>query len=232
MRIIRFKIISSTNEIAKWLIQAGFAWEWDIIIAQEQHSGHGRNGRKWFSPPGGIYLSIIVKNIPKSAILSPAIGIAIAKAMGNEIKLKWPNDLIYKGKKVGGVLVEEFQDWFIIGIGINTFSENLLDTREFPSAITFPIKEDKKEELIKSIVENIKIIVGMIKRAKLEPIVKEWNRRAFRLGSNIAISYNDEVIVGMLEGITKDGYLIIRKNDTIIEISSGEIKEEIYYENG
>ena len=108
--------VDSTNRRA---LEARLA-PWDAVVAREQTAGRGRRGRYWESPPGGLYMSIIVENQP---LLSLRAGLATRDVLQlhspARIGLKWPNDLLCDGAKLGGVLCEAEADCAVAGIGVN-----------------------------------------------------------------------------------------------------------------
>lgn len=122
------KSLSSTSQHAWRLVDQG-AGAGTVIIAREQKAGQGQWGRTWLSPPGGLYLSLVLEPDVAAqdvALLTLASAWGIVTCFNNlalAIQLKWPNDLIYQGRKVGGILTEtrlsQVQD------GLNT---NNLDT--------------------------------------------------------------------------------------------------------
>jgi len=115
-----FERIDSTNTWAKAHIAEFEKGTFQVITAKEQSSGRGRDGRSFVSPAGGLYLTCAFEMpIPnaKAAPLSVAIGASIAAAL--EVKFKWPNDLIFQQKKVGGLLIESINSWWIVGVGVN-----------------------------------------------------------------------------------------------------------------
>src|SRR5574341_1887809 len=127
--IYSFDEVGSTNEVASELARNG-APEWTIIIADSQSKGKGRLQRRWISPPGvNLYMSVIFR--PRIAakdapLLTLVASIAVAQAIKNEVDdtlIKWPNDVLIKGKKVAGVLTgmqssQDKVDFVIVGIGV------------------------------------------------------------------------------------------------------------------
>ena len=105
-----FEEIDSTNDFLKKNIQSN---EFNLVASEKQTNGKGRRGKKWHSPQNGnIYMSISTKNTFKSGPLSLITGIICTKVLSNisqteEIGLKWPNDLVFNNKKIGGILVEK-----------------------------------------------------------------------------------------------------------------------------
>ena len=121
---------ASTNDLAKELAREG-APAGTIVLSEKQSSGRGRAGRTWHSPPGaGIYLSLIVRPDhprPSPGILQFTSGVAVAhaamKRTAKPARLRWPNDLLFSGRKAAGLLVEaietEKDPALVVGIGLN-----------------------------------------------------------------------------------------------------------------
>ena len=108
--------VDSTNRRA---LKARLAL-WDSVVAREQTAGRGRRGRYWKSPPGGLYMSVVVENEP---LLPLRAGLATRDALQlhcpGRIGVKWPNDLLCDGAKLGGVLCEAEGTRTVAGIGVN-----------------------------------------------------------------------------------------------------------------
>jgi BirA family biotin operon repressor/biotin-[acetyl-CoA-carboxylase] ligase len=129
VKIIRVKSCPSTNDLAKELALAGEE-EGTVVIAEEQTKGRGMKGRKWHSTrKKGIYLSVILRPPHSNIALLPLVaGLAVADAVfnsvGMRVKLRWPNDLVWGKKKLGGILCESGfsgskANYVILGIGLN-----------------------------------------------------------------------------------------------------------------
>jgi BirA family biotin operon repressor/biotin-[acetyl-CoA-carboxylase] ligase len=129
----RLESVASTNDAARDLAQAGAA-HGTAVVAREQTRGRGTKGRAWHSPAGlGLYASFIVRGpgggpVPSPHLLPLAAGLAasdaIAAGAGIEVRLKWPNDLVFGGRKLGGILSEAVTgsaggDFAVVGAGIN-----------------------------------------------------------------------------------------------------------------
>lgn len=125
-KLIRLRTVDSTNDEVRRQLALG-AGEGLVVLAEEQTKGKGRPGKKWFSPRGNLFLSAAVKPYKNPKELAPITllgALAARQAVESKYKItvtiKWPNDLLIKGKKVGGVLVERLASGFlIIGIGLN-----------------------------------------------------------------------------------------------------------------
>ncbi len=125
--ILRFDAVESTNETVKELLGER-AQEGTVVVAERQVAGRGRHGRAWASPPGGLYCSIVLKPEEKQVqLLTLVSGMPVVKALRHWsvlAALKWPNDVVFQGRKIGGVLCEGVyrhdQFWAVAGIGVNT----------------------------------------------------------------------------------------------------------------
>lgn len=121
-KIVHYNELDSTNTEARRLIKKG-AGEGLVVIADCQTKGKGKPGSGWESPAGNLYLSAVVKPYKNQRELAPIVllgALAGRAALGLPAVIKWPNDLLAGGKKIGGVLTERLPDGhLIIGIGLN-----------------------------------------------------------------------------------------------------------------
>ena len=122
-------MIGSTNDRARDLAEAG-ADPFTVVIAEEQTAGRGREGRRWESPPGsGLWMSVVAPSLDVNArqVLPLRAGLATCRAVesaapGVRAGLKWPNDVLIGGLKVGGILCEGGPSAVVIGVGVNVRS--------------------------------------------------------------------------------------------------------------
>jgi len=241
-KICYFPELESTNIIAKEkaLRRAEGINEGTVIIAERQSAGKGRLGRRWFSPAGGIWLSIILypqlspSYIPRITLMT---AVAIVKAIERfaqiKAQIKWPNDILINKKKVCGILTEmsaelDMINWVVVGIGINVN----VDHWEFPEDIqekTISLKEFLGEEisrvrLAQIFLEEFEKYYERLKRREFSSILKECKSYSHTLGKKIRIDIGEQVIVGEAININEEGALIIKKEDEeLIEIISGTI---------
>ena len=190
--------LDSTQDEAKRLIQSGKITDIAYVVANSQTSGRGTRGRKWSSPAGsGIYLSVIhMPNVMElTTLYTQSCGIASVEAIKEitniECKLKPINDIYYKDKKLGGILIESrLQDkgisYLISGVGINIKKTN----HELDRDIVEPISLEEimnesnfnnflKENLIEKIVEKVCNWYGMIFDGKQNLLQKKWESYKF-----------------------------------------------------
>lgn len=124
-KVIVYDTVSSTMDIARNL-EIG-----DVVVALSQTSGRGRKGRSWYSPRGGLYLTIVTEKMtPCRAVTLSSVGVVQAlNSLGIKASIKWPNDVIVDKKKISGILSITTENKTLIGIGVNVSVEN------FPSGI-------------------------------------------------------------------------------------------------
>jgi BirA family biotin operon repressor/biotin-[acetyl-CoA-carboxylase] ligase len=116
---VHLRLADSTNARARELAARG-APHGTLVTATQQSAGRGRQGRTWVAPPGRALLcSLLVREPPR--LLPLAAGVAVAEVVGCHAQLKWPNDVLVRGRKVAGVLVEgrPQERWAVVGIGLN-----------------------------------------------------------------------------------------------------------------
>jgi BirA family transcriptional regulator, biotin operon repressor / biotin---[acetyl-CoA-carboxylase] ligase len=128
---LHLREVGSTSDRARELAVAG-APHGTIVTADVQTAGRGRQGRAWTTPPGGaLAVSLVVRGAPE--LLPLRAGVAVAQAIGDDARLKWPNDVLVGGRKVAGILAEARggEDWAILGIGVNV----ALDATQLPPEV-------------------------------------------------------------------------------------------------
>ena len=223
-----FPTIGSTNDVAKqWLSDA--APEYAIVIADQQTSGRGRQGRTWVTTSGAsIALSIILyptkKELTRIGLFSLAAGLAVTQTISafcdGMVQVKWPNDVLIDNKKVAGILTESV--WkndqlsgMVIGIGINVYKQAVPPD----SALRFPATCMQDHSKIK--LARIKIITRLIESILVfRPLIKKDNfsqryeqQMAF-LHQNITLHRTEsKKISGKLTGIDTGGNLLLRMED-------------------
>ena len=209
-----------------------------VIIAQKQTSGRGRKDRKWISPKGGIWLSIIVHpefDISVATLVPIATSLALSKAIERCFKLspelKWPNDLTVKGKKIAGILVDASLESnrienIVLGVGINfdvnakEIEKNLKNTPNFYGATS--LKEFSKNvtsvRLVQAFLVELEKIFEILSSGKIKKIIKDWTERSSTIGKNVKIITNEGKTQGRAIRIDDDGALVIfgKKNTRIL----------------
>jgi BirA family biotin operon repressor/biotin-[acetyl-CoA-carboxylase] ligase len=226
--------LASTMIVAKEKASQG-APEGTVVITDQQTSGRGRLGRTWLSPQGNLALSLILKpgleNLPQLIMVaSLAVVKAIKSVSDIDATIKWPNDVLIRGKKVCGILIESevkcnTVNFAVVGIGINID----LDTASFPeiSAIATSLRQESGKKISRP--ELAAALLSEVEKLYLEalagyPIHKEWRGRMDTLGKWIEVKSGDAIEHGKAEDVTEGGNLILRRaDDSIAEILVGDV---------
>jgi BirA family biotin operon repressor/biotin-[acetyl-CoA-carboxylase] ligase len=186
-RIVRRRSVTSTQDIARDLPIGS------IVIADHQTTGRGRLDHHWEAPPGtALLVSFVLSPHP---LLSLAAGIAAAEACDNDVRLKWPNDLMLGGRKVGGILVEATPTKAICGIGIN---------------LTWA--PDGAAQLNHSrgrLLRRLRPAVQKWRSAPPEDILARWRRLSDTLGRRVRVELPGRSFEGIAEDIDGHGELIV-----------------------
>ena len=238
--ILCFRKVFSTNSIAKFLANHS-AEEGTVLISEIQTKARGRLGKKWESPEGGIWMSLILRpKVPPARIglITIATGVAIAKSirsLGLDAKIKWPNDVLIHGDKISGVLTEvnaTFNeiDWVVVGIGI----DSNLKLEDFPEDIrvgTTTLNEElptdiDENELIAIFLNEFEKVYQLYKDGEIETILKDWRDLSDTIGKYVNITQTGgKITQGYVIGINNEGSLIIERQDgTLEKIISGELR--------
>lgn len=230
--IFFYEKVASTNTVASNLAEQ--VAEGTVILADTQEKGRGRLGRVWVSPPGeNIYMSIILQpqiETKDATLITIMAAVASANALrkttGLNISIKWPNDLIFHERKIGGILTELKTDqkgilFSVIGIGINVNTD--IDT--FPEdvrKIATSVKKEtgklfSREEIVAEILNEINNWYIILKAMKREVLLAEWQRLTSTIGKEVIVVIGQETYKGFAEAIDDEGMLILR-------LPSGEMK--------
>ncbi len=232
--------IDSTNTYAKQILALGTKTP-HFIIAKTQTSGRGRLGRAWFSSdPGSIYASFIFKpNLPPQRILpiTSWIGLSICEYLNDTLKapiqLKWPNDFIFEGKKLGGILTEAQIDNdltrdLIIGLSLNINRNPKIWPKEIKSS-TLGLSEivNKPLDLPSVTVNILKTVLNayhVFVRNDSLGIPKLWAKYDYLKNQFIKISSAGTLCEGLAQGIDDSGQLILKTiSGKILKIHSGDV---------
>jgi BirA family biotin operon repressor/biotin-[acetyl-CoA-carboxylase] ligase len=187
---VRLESVTSTQDVARPLPVGS------IVVADHQTAGRGRLDRRWESPPGTALLVSFV--LRPTRVLSLAAGVAAAQACGGGVRLKWPNDLLLRGAKVGGILVEITPATAICGIGINL-------TWAPPGAAKL---EQDRDELL----DRLRSQLGRWASADSQLVLARWRELSDTLGRRVRVELTDtghEVFEGIAQDVGPGGELIV-----------------------
>jgi BirA family biotin operon repressor/biotin-[acetyl-CoA-carboxylase] ligase len=235
------RVLPSTNDRLKQRARAGAA-PWTVVLADAQTAGRGRQGRRWVSPPGNLYLSVLLRPEPPDArwsLLPLAAGLAVAEAMGEaglEARLKWPNDVIVGGGKIGGILAEgsssaDGLEFVVVGIGVNVALRPADLSDDVALAAT-----SMADELARA-VDRVTVAAGVLARltvwyhalAREGPQVVQaaWRRRALPWwGKTVEALAGERRLRGIVRDLDESGALVLELEDgTRALLHSGEVRE-------
>ena len=239
--IYHFETIESANDTAKILGAQGAA-EGAMVVAETQTAGRGRLGRYWLSPPGlGIYVSLLLRPpLPPNELpqitLSTAVSVvrALTRAVGVTPGIKWPNDLILKGKKLGGILTEMETEsdqirYLVVGMGLN------VNNPDFPPELGGRATSLLREEghsfprltILKAWLEEFETLYKQFLAQGFPGILEEWKQHSVTLGKYVAVRQGPRQIEGLAMEITAEGALVLETAwGEEVKVTSGEITLE------
>ena len=199
------------------------AVEGDWLVALQQDAGRGRQGREWVSPKGNFYGSTLVElrpDDPPPAILSLAAGLALLEALDVAVPaepamLKWPNDVIVRGRKLAGILLERTGERVAVGFGINLAIAPQLQDREAASLGGAMVPEAFAPLLAGSFAR----LLTLWRASEPASLARAWQERAHPIGTDLKIHVSrEETISGRFAGVEPDGALRLAVGDGSIEI--------------
>jgi BirA family biotin operon repressor/biotin-[acetyl-CoA-carboxylase] ligase len=239
--ILVFESVGSTQEIVKEAARQG-AGGGLVVLAEEQKAGRGRMGRNWLSPTGGnIYASVLLRpRIPpmKIQLINLAAGLAVHMALESlyriRCSLKWPNDLLWKGKKLCGILSETASEtdrvhYAVTGIGLNVnmTEEDLLRAgADNPSSLrVIRGLESNRGEVLEKLLVNFSNLLGLLEEESqgATRIVSLYRTRCSTLGKEIRVVTDTGVDYGIAENVTPDGALEVNVGGTVRAYTAADV---------
>jgi BirA family biotin operon repressor/biotin-[acetyl-CoA-carboxylase] ligase len=223
--------IGSTNDEALRLAREG-AEHGTVVHADEQTAGRGRLSRRWLSPPGNLYLSIVLRpNLPAARMVE--IGFLAALAVADAVDallprqvratLKWPNDVLVRDGKIAGILLEFAEDVLILGIGLNVL--------QAPSGVSYPVStivgcgglatvDGARDKLLTALANWF----GTWQQEGFAAIGTAWLGRAHPIGSRLSVQIGERFVAGAFAGIDVDGTLLLDTTEGRARIAAGDIQ--------
>lgn len=229
--------LDSTNEQAKRMAREGAVDE-GVFVTEKQTKGKGRIHRGWTSERAeAIMMSVLLRpelEPSKAPIITFAAALGVVSAVKRicnvDAKIKWPNDIVYDGKKMCGILTEMSSDmdrveYIVCGMGLNVnqkkFEEELSD-----KAVSIRIITGKKIDRVKlsaAMIEDVFSYCGEYIAHGIDAIFDDYCANSVIIGKEIKVFYGNEMIEGICEGFTKHGELILNSNGEIRNFIAGEV---------
>lgn len=243
--LIHRPVVDSTNNLAIELANDSDV-DGLVVIADKQTSGKGRRGNEWFSPEGNLYMSVVIKpNFTEDLIHSPhnlfqlitlMTAISVVEAIKNllqiNLSLKWPNDIMIEGKKVGGILIESrykgaLLNFVVIGIGLNLVHSNVPPSLEGKLAYLrqFTDQHIARDDILLYILKSLDRWYKKFRNHCFDEIIEQWKSNNCTLGRLVKISADERIITGLATDISNMGSLIIKdSNGKLFSIISGSLE--------
>ncbi len=229
----RLGSVTSTNDAARALALEG-AVHGTAVLANEQTRGRGTKGRAWLSPAGlGLYASFILRGPGGGAVPSPhlvtlaaalAVADAVREASGLEVRLKWPNDILYEGRKLGGILAEGVHggagaDFVVVGIGLNAGH----GWDDFPDALRSSStsvrlaggRDAAVEALFDALCRALDRWYNVLARGDKEAVIRSFEARtAIPPGAAVTVETAGGAFEAAYRGLDGEGRLVVEREGT------------------
>jgi BirA family biotin operon repressor/biotin-[acetyl-CoA-carboxylase] ligase len=233
-----FDRLESTNDEARRLAEQGAA-AGAVVVATEQLKGRGRHGRAWASPPGNLYASLLLRpqaTLAEAAQLSLVASLALAEALialappGADVRVKWPNDVLVRGAKVAGLLLEsaaaadERVDWLIVGSGVNIESA--------PAGTPYPATALRDEGFLPLtpldlLARYLALLDGWLahwRAGGFAAVRPAWLALGSGVGERVRLRLGREEVAGRFVDVTDQGALLVAQDGLRRrQITAGEL---------
>jgi BirA family biotin operon repressor/biotin-[acetyl-CoA-carboxylase] ligase len=222
--------IGSTNDEARQLAAAG-APHGTVVHADEQIAGRGRFGRTWFSPPGNLYLSVLLRlDLPPAAtselgfVTALTVADAVDALLPKQIKstLKWPNDVLVDDGKIAGILIEQADAAQIIGVGLNVLEAPRnapYKTATLVGSGGIATVDGARDLLLESLAKHLDAWL----EHGFAPIRAAWLARAHPIGTSLRASIGGRTEEGLFAGLDEDGAMLLDTPDGRKRIVAAEV---------
>ncbi len=238
-KIIQIECVDSTNNYVANLLSEGKIEHGTVILADEQTKGRGQRGATWDSNAGenlifSMFVDTAIMSVKDQFILTQIISVAVANLIskfGIEADIKWPNDIYIKGRKIGGILIENqikgsFLNGSIVGIGLN------INQIDFNNLKATSLKLERGEfipiqSVVFSLINEINVGWDLIQTNQFEKINELYLSKLWLLNKEADFTDQSGEFRGCIKGVSPTGFLIIQKKDELIQYDLKEISFKI-----
>ncbi len=246
---LEFSVESTNTEAMQQLINSPNECNGRVVFAEQQTAGRGRRGRHWVSPLGhNIYCSMswgFTSGASSLSGLSLAVGLVTVMALEslgfNGIQLKWPNDLLWRGRKLGGILLEIVGDLagpcqVVVGIGLNvTMShsdpQKIMHSASHEQGINQPWvdlheidpQHTDRNRIAAVMLNQLLPMLADFERDGFSPLRSQWISRDAFLDQSVILQIGDQQIQGVSKGVADDGSLCLETLSGLHRFNGGEI---------
>jgi BirA family biotin operon repressor/biotin-[acetyl-CoA-carboxylase] ligase len=223
--------VGSTNDEAMRLAREG-ALHGTVVHADAQSAGRGRLARRWASPPGNLYLSVVLRpDVPPERIVefgfvaALAVADAVDALLPRRVRaaLKWPNDVLVRGGKIAGILLEKTDEALILGIGLNVL--------QAPNGVSYQVStivgcgglatvDGTRARLLTALGGWLDIW----QHHGFEPVRTAWLARAHPVGEALTVRGGERLLAGTFAGIDTDGALLLNTREGRTRVLAGDVQ--------
>jgi BirA family biotin operon repressor/biotin-[acetyl-CoA-carboxylase] ligase len=233
--------LGSTQERARELAREGVQ-HGTLVISEVQTGGRGRLGRRWGSPAGGLWMSVVLR-----PGISTEVAVGVAKALrglGVEARIKWPNDLLVDGRKICGILAESSVesvpvaakkagpgegrrvDFVVLGVGLNANLDP--EDLDVPDREVATLRSELGHDvdllqLLDSLLSHLDAELGRIE--DFGAILDDWRALNCTLGERVRVRKFGEVLEGVALDLGPGGELLLETQDGVVELFEGEVEQ-------
>lgn len=234
-QVISLAKVDSTNQVCKQMITNKQITEGAVIVASEQVNGKGRLGRKWDSPSGGLWFSLLLSpTVPVSELplLSLVFSIAVSNGLSKfthvPCQIKWPNDVYLEGKKIAGILLElsgelDGIENVVVGIGINVNIKSNHLPEIATSIYEHSSQSFKLADVLVEVLQQIEKIYDEFLTNGFSPLLDRFKSACFHLGAEIQVQQGEKKVSGINTDIDEMGRLVIDTAEGIVKVSTGDV---------
>jgi BirA family biotin operon repressor/biotin-[acetyl-CoA-carboxylase] ligase len=235
-RLTQYETLPSTSDLCIALARAG---EPDglAVLARRQTQGRGSRGRSWESPPGNLYVSMLLRptgdalEAGRWALLA---GVALAEALehrldGAKLQLKWPNDVLLAGRKLAGILIDSALhpdgrlEWLVIGFGANLVRAPVIPGRQQPATLADAGVASTPEIVAARLLERLRHWQRVRLVEGFGSLREAWLERAHPVGTQLTVRFAGQVLTGTFAGLDDDGSLLLQGAGGMRRLPTAEI---------
>lgn len=238
-RLVALDRVESSNDEARRLAEDG-AEDGTLVWVREQTKGRGRQGRSFISPPGNLYLSLVLRpdcTAAEAAQLGFVAALGVGEAVGSvalpgvEVHYKWPNDVLFGGRKGAGILLESRMspegglDWLVLGVGVNvkSFPEGL-DVEATSLQYEGATPDLSEVDMLEAFARHFLVWVNRWLEDGFAPVREAWLHHAKGLGEAIEVRLPKESLTGVFRDLDGQGALMLELPDgKIRKITAGDV---------
>ncbi|HEY8955972.1 biotin--[acetyl-CoA-carboxylase] ligase [Chitinophaga sp.] len=231
--------VDSTNNYAMAQVNSGQVTSGTAWFTSNQTAGKGTRGKQWLAQPGDISALTIALQpamlpLSRQFMLSAAVALGttdfFASHAGDETIIKWPNDIYWRDRKAGGILIENvlrgnIWQYAIIGIGLNI--NQAAFPPELPNAVSLRQitgKTRQAENLARELCTFLDKRIRQLQPANYETLLSEYNSRLFRWQQPGLYRKDGEIFEGIIRDVLPDGHLCLERNGQILQLGFGEVE--------